>query len=361
MTQSAHYCIGGADPANPCSSTTANAKGNNALFEGYGSCFWLLSSAVSGPSQNLQWTRGSNSPEDYAFFNQAGRQAPLKRFRGNLCSTSMYGLISDGSVFPNDATIPAQGLTPVTNPYLSLPADIVIHNAPRPQLPDLLYKPTQFGANPTCLTAIDVNGRWPNAASCATTLIDRFTTSFNWAEVNFGSIWLRPFWYVVLNSAVTDQLAGGLGFVGGGNWAQAPAAFFDLVKEGIFIGFSQSQDASNPYASAFGPTLNTANDCNDQVCVSVKTALPCLMQILQPETLAYHLRWPVLRGRQHLPEHRPIPSLPSRRRRRILRLLQAHRPTRHGERDDRAKYRDWLEAAQRLLLPTQFCVSPERF
>jgi len=70
---------------------------------------------------------------------------------------------------------------------------------------------------------IKFGGSWQsNVDFCTTTVIDRLTTSFNWAEVNFGAIWLRPQWYVVLNSAVTDQLAGGPGFVGGGNWAQVP-------------------------------------------------------------------------------------------------------------------------------------------
>lgn len=90
--------------------------GNKAAsVQGYGSCFWLLSSALSGPSQNLHWTTGSDTPEDYAKFN-TNTQAPLLRFRDNSCSTSMYGLIADGSVFPNDVPV---GLTPVPNPYLA--------------------------------------------------------------------------------------------------------------------------------------------------------------------------------------------------------------------------------------------------
>lgn len=36
LTQTPHYCTGGSDATNPCSSTTPNAKGDNPRFEGYG-------------------------------------------------------------------------------------------------------------------------------------------------------------------------------------------------------------------------------------------------------------------------------------------------------------------------------------
>lgn len=86
-------------------------------------------------------------------------------------------------------------------------------------------------------------------------------------------MWLRPLWYLVLNSAVTDQLFGGLGFVGGGNWDQVPPGFFDLSKDGVFIGFSQSQGTENQYASALGPQLDLAKTCQAEVCVMAKDGI----------------------------------------------------------------------------------------
>jgi hypothetical protein len=245
--------------------------GNKAAsVQGYGSCYWLLSSALSGPSQNLHWTTGSNTPEDYAKFNTS-TQAPLLRFRDNSCSTSMYGLIADGSVFPNDTPT---GLTPVSNPYLSLPGNVVSANYARPQFSNTLYTPLRFGTNPNCEQSIDASGgSWQsNVDSCVTTILDRFTTSFNWAEVNFGAVWLRPLWYLVLNSAVTDQLFGGLGFVGGGNWDQVPPGFFDLSQDGVFIGYSQNQ-TGNQYASVLGPQLDLASACQAEVCVMAKDGI----------------------------------------------------------------------------------------
>jgi hypothetical protein len=41
---------------------------------------------------------------------------------------------------------------------------------------------------------IKFGGSWQsNVDFCTTTVIDRLTTSFNWAEVDFGAIWLRAY------------------------------------------------------------------------------------------------------------------------------------------------------------------------
>lgn len=90
--------------------------------------------------------------------------------------------------------------------------------------------------------------------NCAVTVLDRFTTSFNWAETNFSAIWLRPFWHLVLNSAITDQLIGGLTFVTGGGYTRSdvPAGLWDLARKSVFIGNTQAP-AGSPYALAGGP------------------------------------------------------------------------------------------------------------
>ena len=36
------------------------------------------------------------------------------------------------------------------------------------------------------------------------TVLDQYTTSFNWAAFNFAAIWLRPQWYLVTDSVITD-------------------------------------------------------------------------------------------------------------------------------------------------------------
>jgi len=44
------------------------------------------------------------------------------------------------------------------------------------------------------------------------TVLDHYTTSFNWANFNFAALWLRPQWYLVINSAITDVQGGGITF-----------------------------------------------------------------------------------------------------------------------------------------------------
>ena len=52
----------------------------------------------------------------------------------------------------------------------------------------------------------------------AWSLLDRYTTSFNWAAFNFAAIWLRPQWYLVTNSVITDVQQAGLTMVTGGGY-----------------------------------------------------------------------------------------------------------------------------------------------
>ena len=46
--------------------------------------------------------------------------------------------------------------------------------------------------------------------NCMATVLDHYTTSFNFAQKNFSAIWLRPWWKLVTDSAITDQLGPGL-------------------------------------------------------------------------------------------------------------------------------------------------------
>ena len=233
---------------------------------GSGSCYWLLGASVSGLSASpmIHWTTDSNSEQDYADFNRAGaRQAPLKRFRGNICTTATYGLQTSLDVFPATLSQAERKLTPVANPYDQ--SQILF------PVVDGNFTPVRFGPDPdklSCdqaLPAGTAQRPWQNNTErCVTTILDRFTTSFNWSEVNFGAVWLRPQWFVFINSAITDQLSGGLGFVGGGNWSQVPPGFFDLAKDSIFAG--TTRDAANPATPEDDPkgpaiTENCINGC----------------------------------------------------------------------------------------------------
>lgn len=227
---------------------------HSAGVHGFGACYWPLSSSVSGPSVNLHWARSTfngtptyqtNSEKDYAFFNQAGaRQAPFKRFRGNSCSTATYALMTEReSLIPNAGT-----LTPawLPNGQSSL-IDVVkspytVSAAMKPNVTSNFYA-TPFAKsgnmNPTC-TPGSAGALSSNPDSCIATVIDRFTTSYNWAQTNFGSVWLRPWHYLFVNSAITDQLFGGLGFVSGGSWNQVLPQQLAITKDSIYVGLTQS-------------------------------------------------------------------------------------------------------------------------
>ena len=76
---------------------------------------------------------------------------------------------------------------------------------------------------------------------CMVTQLDHFTTSFNWAQTNFAAMWLRPQWYLVSNSAITDVQNGGLTMVSGGGYTnsdQVPG-YWALAHKNVFIGTTQ--------------------------------------------------------------------------------------------------------------------------
>lgn len=242
--------------------------GNQAVgVHGFGACYWPLSSSVSGPSVYLHWARESASSGgaqtfselDYANFNQAGdRQAPFKRFRGNSCTTAPYALMTErSSIRPNGCdwggctsapTLPSQGVDRVSNPY----------DPGAKMLP--VVRSNFYGIrhaispdqNPTCAPSLPPGVASSNGKYCMATVIDRLTTSFNWAEVGLGSVWLRPWGWVFINSAITDQLYGGLGFVSGGSWNQVLDQQLALTRDSIFVG---SVSPGSATAGETGPSL----------------------------------------------------------------------------------------------------------
>ena len=91
-----------------------------------------------------------------------------------------------------------------------------------------------------------------NAASCAVTVLDHFTSSFNWAAGAVSAVWLRPQWYLVDNSVLTDVQNAALTFVSGGDFTHASIipGYWALVRNSIFVGHTQT---GNGYAQDSGP------------------------------------------------------------------------------------------------------------
>ena len=80
--------------------------------------------------------------------------------------------------------------------------------------------------------------------NCTVTAIDHFTTSFNWAQTNFAALWLRPQWYLVSNSAITDVQNGGLTFISGGGYTDSDEVpgYWALAHKTVFIGSTQPKN-----------------------------------------------------------------------------------------------------------------------
>lgn len=227
--------------------------GNAAVsVHGFGSCYWLLGASVSGPSQ-------THSFDGFAKYNRPDLQAPLLRFRGNSCMTSPLALPSVREVKPGSDFGEARdtGFTALTNPYLTNGANLA-DNYARPIVNGNFLPMVNAEGNMRCRTGADDATINDNPKTCVTTVIDRFSTSFNWTEVNFSAVWLRPDYYLFANSAVTDQLFGGLGIVTGGDWQQAKPAYLALALNNLFVGTTQPQDEANLYARRSGPRFTVS-------------------------------------------------------------------------------------------------------
>ncbi len=84
------------------------------------------------------------------------------------------------------------------------------------------------------------------------TVLDNYISSFHWPQQNFAAIWLRPQWYLVINSFLSDTQNGGLGFVTGGDYTLSSVipGLWQLATKSVFVGQTQGD---NPLASDAGP------------------------------------------------------------------------------------------------------------
>jgi len=234
-----------------------------------GVCYWLLPGGISSLSQ-FEYFFGyagqelvEPNPLGPGLFSQAG-YTPLKRFVGNSCSTAMMaflnvGKASDCGGVSNDGD--SQKLQAVPNPVAPARGPDGMDNY-YPYVGSLRQPTACTGDNcrcapgePTCNPpCTGSNGQEEN---CVVTALDRFTTSFNWAEKNFSAIWLRPWWFLVQNSAITDPQQGGITFVTSGGYTRADVAqgYWSLLHKSALVGNAQAPNGEpdNPYASSAGP------------------------------------------------------------------------------------------------------------
>jgi len=239
-----------------------------------GVCYWMLPGINSGMSRNMNWSSYA-SEQQLPDSETPGGTTPVEVFTGNTCVSAMGSFLTIGNATAcNGVQIGKNQLDPlfpVLNPSAFAQGS--------PNFPSLAPS-SQSGTTPdkNGLSAdnyyphIGGGGRFPtkcpasgdcskqkvcsslDESNCVVTTIDHYLTSFNWPETNFAAVWLRPLWYLFINSAITDVQNGGITFVTGGGYTESDVinGHWALARKSIFVGNTQVE-AANPFASHAGP------------------------------------------------------------------------------------------------------------
>lgn len=226
-------------------------QGNMAAGAGScGMCYWLVPAFISGPSAGQKWAGYAGEQNGPA----RASSAPLMNFQNNSCSSAMNSFITVGLTAPCQGLFP-NGTSPVLEP---VPNPLAPGRGAGGYYPNVLAGGGHF---PTVCNTADCsdNATVPvcdsdHQASCTTTVLDHYTSSFTWADTNIGAIWLRPQWYVVSNSVITDVQNGGLTFVTGGGYSHADEIYghWAIARNNAFVGSTQAM-TDNPFTSNGGP------------------------------------------------------------------------------------------------------------
>ncbi len=231
-----------------------------------GACYWWLGTANSGPSQYEYWEGYASQQIDPSGKTNYNRAAitPLNNFVGNSCVAAM------NSFQMNRATAECLGVQP---PMDGATDGLVAVRSQAPNGPDdtkldkqpfQLYYPVATDVHdPTictaknCSTQPQCDSAADSRGNCTVTHLDRYTTSFNFAQTNFAAVWLRKGWNLVTNSAFTDVQTGGLNFITGGGYTRSDVGLGEwmLGRNSVFIGHSQPQPGQkmNTFAEDVGP------------------------------------------------------------------------------------------------------------
>jgi hypothetical protein len=247
-----------------------------------GVCYWLVPAFNSGPSGQQYWTSYASEQSN----SNRVATTPLEKFLGNSCSSAMNSFQTVGNTEQCSGVTIAPGPVPPGGPDPNSPRMVPVHNDLEgvpggiPKLPETfkaggpLLTPEQIAKLATYYPNVDSGGgrfatkcpdgmdcsngaQVPKCAAgqeqnCTATVLDHYTTSFNWSNFNFAALWLRPQWYLVINSAITDVQGGGITFVTGGGYTDADEipGHWGLAYKTVFVGQTQPD---NPYAFAGGP------------------------------------------------------------------------------------------------------------
>ena len=246
---------------------------------GCGVCYWLLSSANSGFSQGMKWesyaslqsgpiVTGSGDPYEVNF-GRTG-MTPLRTFKGNSCSSAM---MSFNTVGATDACIGVNFFGTLPNTLAPVPAVMPVAQGGKNDVNQETFYPKVDAGGGRFATRCDGTDCGPTAipnrcsttdrSRCMVTVLDSYISSFHWPQQNFAAIWLRPQWYLVINSFLSDTQNGGLGFVTGGDYTLSSVipGLWQLATKSVFVGQTQND---NPLASDAGP-FNPLKSSNQKI------------------------------------------------------------------------------------------------
>ncbi|HKD66941.1 MAG TPA: G8 domain-containing protein [Candidatus Binataceae bacterium] len=225
-----------------------------------GACYWLVPGYISGPSQFEHWFGYAGEQKG---FDRAGI-TPLQAFIGNACTSAMNAFtINSTTATCNGVNVRKAASTDAE--LTMLPSDGAKKSYIFPLPANDTYWPHVNGGGRLATRCPDADAGKTNPEctsfkrcdessheNCDVTVLDRFTTSFNWAEKNLAAVWMRPQWSLVINSVISDILGAGLNFVTSGGYSKSDVitGFWALARKTVFIGSTQS---GNPLASDAGP------------------------------------------------------------------------------------------------------------
>ena len=223
-----------------------------------GTCYWLMPAGDNANMKNMKW--GGYSELQH---RMAGT-SPLKRFYKNYCTSAMHAFNAVGSTSdctgvatldpagnPSDVNriVPVKSHAPTPLNGADQPKDAFYPNTTGDRAPTIC-SPSDDPSQDTCMTVNRCD--YADPKDCATTVLDSYTTQFNWAETNFAAIWLRKGWNLVDRLFMSDIQNGGIGMVTGGDYTRSsvPLGFWSLLTHSVFVGETQP---GNGYASPSGP------------------------------------------------------------------------------------------------------------
>lgn len=223
-------------------------EGNMAAGAGAcGACYWPVTGSIRGPSRDMTW-------ESYASIQKGadrGGTAPLKQFTKNYCTTAMHSFNStpDTAECLGVVSGSSKRLNQIPNPLALQYNPDVAQESYYPIVVQTLPAYTRCDKADCSTVEKCANDKRDN---CMVAVLDRYISSFHWAPTNFSAIWLRPRWFLVINSVLTDVQNAGLTFVTGGDCTHSSVipGNWMLARKNVFIGHTQ---AENPLAANAGP------------------------------------------------------------------------------------------------------------